>query len=88
MRRTGKLFNGGMLVLRPSARQYSSLLAAAEAEVKHHVARRFAEQGFLNTRFTNWAEVGPEWNMPFQFTHGWPQHRNQVRGRHRHVWFG
>ena len=59
----GRYFNGGVLVLRPSAITYAHLLSEAEVDARGRRARWYAEQGFLNTHYRNWSHLPAGYNV-------------------------
>ena len=59
----GRYFNGGVLVLRPSATTYAHLLSEAEVDARGRRARWYAEQGFLNTHYRNWSHLPAGYNV-------------------------
>jgi len=64
------IFNAGVLVLRPSQAVFEEMLHEA---VREGAQYKYAEQGYLNRRFSNWTELPRGYNIPYYAIRRWPK---------------
>jgi hypothetical protein len=66
-----RIFNGGLMVLRPNQATWKTLVGHAESEAESGFGRRWSEQGFLNIAFPSWKELPQSYNIPYYNVRGW-----------------